>query len=317
MDVGALDLGSNSFHMLVASVGGGVITKLGSQKHTLRLGAHVQRAGFIPETPFREALDAVCRLVDYARTLCDARVVAVGTSALRDAANGAEFVGAVSEATGVRVEIVSGELEARLVYEGARSGLHGLPPRVGVVDIGGGSVEIAIGQDGTCLPVASLPLGFLRLGRSRGLGGSVDLHTGIERVRGEGRHVHALAAARRLAPEAWVFCGGTARAFHAVARRIAGVERTLSARVVREVAAFLCAADRDLLLAQGVDSARVETLGAGAVVLSALVDALEARAIAISPGGLREGVVLREAGVLGIETKRRSAARHAPILAFQ
>lgn len=306
MDVAALDLGSNSFHSLVARVHGGTLTKLGSQKHALRLGAHLQTSRSIPKAPFEQALSAVRSLVAHARAFPAARIVAVGTSALREATNGGEFVRAVLAETGVRVDIVSGSMEARLVYEGARSALAALPRRVGVIDIGGGSVEIAVGGEGVCTPVATLPLGCLRLGRARGLGGTIDLTAASALVLQHG--AEALAEARRLAPEAWVFCGGTARAFGGVAARIAKVEpRSVSLRCVQEVAAFLCAADADVLLAQGVNEARVETLGAGGAVLSALAVALDVRAIAISPGGLREGIALREAGVFSAEAKRRSS----------
>ncbi|HEY8946110.1 MAG TPA: hypothetical protein VIM73_17700, partial [Polyangiaceae bacterium] len=174
MDFAALDLGSNSFHLLVVREAGNALTKLASEKRTLGLGRYVKATGRLPREAFEDALKAVESLIRRARQFPGVRLNVVGTSALRDAANGGEFAHAVAERTGVEIEIVSGETEARLVYQGARHG-HALPARIAVLDLGGGSVEIAVGDRESCRPLASLPLGFLRVGSARGVGGTLDL----------------------------------------------------------------------------------------------------------------------------------------------
>lgn len=303
MDIAALDLGSNSFHMLVARVSGDRLAKLGSRKYVLGLGAYVQRPGGIPAAVREQALCAVESMAAYARTFRHVRIVAVGTSALREASNGPELARAIQEHTGIPVDVVSGDVEAELVYAGARSALPGLPESVAVVDLGGGSLEIAAGREGSCRPVASLPLGFLRLGRARGVGGTLDLASARALA---GPSLGGVAPRlRSLAPDAWVFSGGTARAFGEVARRVAGVDITrIRARVVLEVADFVVNASASTLAAHGVDPARLPTLGAGAAMLGAAVEALAIRTIAISAGGLREGIVLKESARL-VEARRR------------
>lgn len=305
MHLAALDLGSHSFHMLVARVSRGRVVKLGSRKHVLGLGAYIQRSGRIPADICDEALCAAAALAAYARTFEPVRIAAVGTSALREAANGPELARAIQEQTGVCIDIVSGEEEAALVYAGARSALPDLPVSCAVLDLGGGSLEIAAEQLGACRPIASLPLGFLRLGRARGVGGSLDIAAARSVVEsGLGGVAPRL---RALAPEVWVFSGGTARAFGRLARRLAGVDPAhLRTRVVLEVADFVVNASASTLAAHGVDAARLQTLGAGAAVLATAAEALGIESIAISPGGLREGIVLRESALVA-EGRRRVA----------
>jgi exopolyphosphatase / guanosine-5'-triphosphate,3'-diphosphate pyrophosphatase len=307
MDLAALDLGSNSLHLLVARANGARFTKLASEKRTLGLGRYVRMTGRLPAGVFESAVDAVVELIDHARRFHGVRLVVVGTSALRDAQNGSDFVRAVETRTGVQIEIVTGDVEARLVYEGARSGLN-LPERIAVIDIGGGSVEIAVGEGAACTPVASLPLGFLRAGSARGVGGSVDLPGARERVAQIAED--AARRARAWDPQAWVFSGGTARAFASVSSRLFGVESNpIGSARVRDTAAILTEADSVRMLELGVDPARVSTLGAGAAVLAALVEQFQAHAIRVSPGGLREGMLLRELASHAAERRRPTPSR--------
>ena len=147
MRLGALDLGSNSFHLLVARVDGrGRFQKVTGRKAMLRLEEAVAASGRIQPELFASALDAVGELIAVAREHDADDVILAGTSALREAENGAAFAAAVRARHGVPVEILSGEEEGRLVYHGARSRIDELPTRVAVLDLGGGSVEAAVGD---------------------------------------------------------------------------------------------------------------------------------------------------------------------------
>lgn len=300
MDIAALDLGSNSFHLLVGRSLDGRILKLESRKVVLALGAHVHRTGRIPPREFLRGLEVVEAMLREAHRTPNVRVAVVGTSALREAVNGIDFARAVLARTGVGVEILSGDVEGRLVFDGARSALVGLPRRLAVVDIGGGSVEIAVGEGAECRHVTSLQHGFLRVH------GQVE-PDGAERVRAlvssEVRRVHGSSV------DAWVFSGGTARAFGKLAQALRGADpRRMSARLVQDVAELVSRMDARRLRALGVDAARSETLVAGTAVLAGVVDGLGAGYIAISPGGLREGVILREARAAVREVRRNGVA---------
>jgi len=167
MKLAALDLGSNSFHLLVADMDrSGAFTKLGSHKEVLGLGNVVREHGRLTDQAFDAALSSVSGMVEVARELGAEKLSTVATSALRDARNGQAFVQTCYEQLGVEVELLSGDEEARLAYRGARSALQLTNGRVVVADIGGGSVELASGDGADCDAVQSLPLGFLRLARA-------------------------------------------------------------------------------------------------------------------------------------------------------
>jgi exopolyphosphatase/guanosine-5'-triphosphate,3'-diphosphate pyrophosphatase len=260
----------------------------------IRLAEAVAATGRIQPETFARALDAVGELIAVARANDARDIVLAGTSALREAENGRAFAAAVVARHGLPVEILSGEEEGRLVYHGARSRLAELPARVGVVDLGGGSVEVAVGED-TCLFSASLPLGFLRLARVFDARGGLD-RTGIA---GLGAHVRAVAEPlveelRALAPRAWLLSGGTARALG----RVLGLEpgATLSARRLVSEAERFASADASRLVGLGVDPARARGFGLGVLTLATLAEMAGAPAVRVTPGGLREGILLREIG---------------------
>lgn len=291
MDVAALDLGSNSFHLLVARVRGGLPPeKLTSSKETLRFGESVHRTGSIAEDKFARGISTLETMLAIARSFGCERIAAVGTSALRDASNGAAFLEKARQRCGIGVDLLSGDEEAELVYRGVSSASYDLPARLGIVDIGGGSVEIAAGQSQVCELVRSLPLGFLRFGRVQGIAESRAVTAKVNA--GAADAVHWLRAYR---PNGWVFTGGTARAFDGVARRLYPASApALSAVSVQRVATAVAVADSGRLRELGVPVARLETFAAGVAVLAALVEQVGAPSIRICRAGLREGVVARE-----------------------
>jgi len=301
MKVAALDLGSNSFGLLVGRArGDGSVEKLTSQKEPVRLGQAVAASGAIPEAAFERALAVVRGFCDTARELEAECVAAVGTSALRDATNGGEFVRAVAKRFGLGVQLVSGDEEARLVYSGARSALADLPERMLVIDLGGGSAELAVGDGDQCLAVESLPLGFLRVARELELTSTLN-GAAVARVNARVRETADGVLGRLVAfmPRAFVLSGGTARTLGRVAAAL-GV-RELTGTELRRLASHLAARDPSHLTVLGVEASRASVFGVAMVVLAALVELTGANAVRVSPAGLREGIVLRE-------TKNRAPA---------
>jgi exopolyphosphatase/guanosine-5'-triphosphate,3'-diphosphate pyrophosphatase len=287
MHFAAMDLGSNSFHLLVAKRGvHGALLRLGSYKEVLRLTASTDEHGALPPAVLARALDAVGTMLAFARSF-GAVPLAVGTSALRNARNGRDFVAAARSRFGLEIEILSGPLEAELVYRGGRGGLSGLPNRVAVVDLGGGSLEVAVGDADRCRYTGTLELGFLGFAADKRRDAEIR-----ERVQRESAAV--AARVRELSPEACIATGGTARALAKILGPAARVEgRPVRREELRALARELLHAGTSRLVELGVEPERRDTLGVGATVLSALVDELGAPSLRISPGGLREGVVLR------------------------
>src|SRR5690349_16164417 len=136
MKLAALDLGSNSFHLLVADVDeSGELRKIHSQKDVLRLGSVVQERGQLSEDSMSAAFASVSSLVVAARALEAEKLLAVATAAVRDARNGAAFCELCRDELGLDIELLSGSDEARLAYVGARSAIGSTTGRVLVVDV--------------------------------------------------------------------------------------------------------------------------------------------------------------------------------------
>lgn len=288
MKLAALDLGSNSFHLLVADVGvSGELLKLHSHKELLRLGSVVQQSGQLSEAAFHAAYASVARLSAMARALGAEKLLAVATSALREARNGCELLALCQESLGVEVELLSGGDEARLAYLGARSALGFTKGRALVVDIGGGSVELAVGDSSSCELVQSLPLGFLRLGHAfplSELGGAQRLSRYVQ--------LECEKARWQLGRfETLLLSGGTARA---LGKLLGGGVASASTAQVLGLCERLVQSSPQELCALGVEPARAANLAAGAAVISGILAGFGEREVRVSPRGLREGVLLRE-----------------------
>src|SRR3954454_18593809 len=164
MRIAALDLGSNSFHLLVADVHvDGTFTAVAREKEMLRLGDDVARHGRIPPATADRAVAAVRRLRQLADGLGAGEVIAQATSAIRTAANGSELVDRIEAETGVEVEVIYGNEEALLVFAAVRASVVLEPAPALCIDIGGGSVEIMIGDASGLRWATSVPLGVGRL----------------------------------------------------------------------------------------------------------------------------------------------------------
>ncbi|HVY31339.1 MAG TPA: hypothetical protein VHB79_32525 [Polyangiaceae bacterium] len=288
MKAAALDLGSNSFHLLVADIGrSGELEAIDSRKAVLRLGTVVQEQGRLSDQAFADALTAVGQLAAFAKQAGAEKLTTVGTSALRDARNGHAFCEACSTRWGVEVELLSGDEEARLAYVGARSGLRLPGGRTLVADLGGGSLELAVGDGPSCDGASSLPLGFLRLARAFNV---ADV-AGTARL---SRYVQLECEKARWQLgrfDTLLLSGGTARA---LGKLLGGGIASISSTQVIDLCDTLALMDCNALLERGVGRNRALTLATGAAVMSGVVAGFGRRELRISPRGLREGVLLRD-----------------------
>ncbi len=160
----AIDIGSNSVRLLAAEVDGkGGRTTLLEDRQVTRLGASVFRTGQISA----EAMDLVTGILSrYAQSYKKLDVVgvrAVATSAVRDASNQADFLDRASRAIGAPVEIISGQEEARLIHVGVQDRWPHPKQRILIIDVGGGSAEVIVGDNGKQAAAFSRPLGAVRL----------------------------------------------------------------------------------------------------------------------------------------------------------
>ncbi len=164
MRIAALDLGSNSFHLLVAeATEKGKLEVLAREKDMLRLGDDVGRTGRISKPKADAAADSIRRLVAVARSLGVDEIVVKATAALREAENGSDLVDRLENEGKINIQVISGHEEARLVYTAVRSAVALEPSPVLCLDLGGGSLEMMVGDQAKLEWSASLRLGVGRL----------------------------------------------------------------------------------------------------------------------------------------------------------
>ena len=164
MNLAVFDIGTNSIHMLVVEIRPDLSFEvLCHEKDTTRLGDGSFESRRLRKPAMGRALGVLERFQKIAKTSEVKNVVAVATSAVRDAKNGREFVREIYRRTGIRVRIISGNEEARLIELGARSSIETQGKKALVVDIGGGSLELILGDGRTHHFIESFPLGVARL----------------------------------------------------------------------------------------------------------------------------------------------------------
>ena len=164
MVLAGLDIGTNTFRLLVAKINSsGRLQELHSEQRIIRLGEGLGRNGHLQPQAMGRAINALKAFGAVLKRFKVDVVVAVATSAVREAANGLEFVKAIQQETGIEVEVISAEEEARRTLLGVLAGFHEAPQSFLVMDIGGGSTEFMWGDRQELHGVMSTDLGVVRL----------------------------------------------------------------------------------------------------------------------------------------------------------
>src|SRR5499426_1260125 len=162
--VAAIDIGSNSIRQIVADVSPeGAIQVVDEMKAAPRLAAGLSKTGELADTSIRAALEAIERMATLAKQLGASRIDAVATSAVREANNAASLLAEITRATGLKVRVLDGDEEARLSFRSAVAHFDMGVGRTVVMDIGGGSLELALSAEGVIERLGSLPFGAIRL----------------------------------------------------------------------------------------------------------------------------------------------------------
>ena len=308
MRLGVLDVGSNTVHLLVVDAHqGGRPVPAFSHKAELRMGEHLDADNRLTDDCCDRLLDFVQEALRIAEDKGVRKILAFATSAVRDATNGDELLARIEAETNVDIQVLPGVDEARLTFLAARRWFGWSSGRLLMLDIGGGSLEVAEGLDEEPDQAVSLPLGAGRLTRDWFPG---DPPSG-EEVRALRRHVRAeiaTAAGMLLRDGPPNHAVATSKTFRQLAR-IAGaapsgegsyVRRVLKHSDVTALAERLpkltVAERRDL---PGVSQGRAHQLAAGAILADAAMDLLSLPELEICPWALREGVILRQLDVLG------------------
>src|SRR5688572_18461416 len=164
MRIAAVDMGSNSFHLLVVDAHpDGTFDVLLREKDVLRLGEVVTKTGGIPDADVERVLDTLRRFAGMAASIDATATVACATSAMREAENSAAVVDLIREETGIDVEVISGKREAELIFSAVRASLDLEPGPAVCFDLGGGSLEVTVGDNAGLAWSTSVHLGVARL----------------------------------------------------------------------------------------------------------------------------------------------------------
>ncbi len=316
----AVDVGSNTIHLVVAhpTEDGGDLVTLADELDLTRLGEDVSAIGAIGPERTARAISILREYAAKARSLGARELLAIATESVRAAANADEFLARVREETGITLQVITGEQEAALTYWGATSGLPATTERRAALDLGGGSMEVVVGEEARIQWRSSLPLGSGAM-HARYAPSDPPRATELDQVGAETRT--QLAALHVPLPVTQVIaCGGTATTLTMLAARAlhiaepedlaAGEEAPppetlhapnadgmrlglLTREQLEALASLLVATPAAQLTEQyEIPHARAVILGAGEAVLRAAVEHLGAEALSISRRGVREGAIL-------------------------
>jgi exopolyphosphatase/guanosine-5'-triphosphate,3'-diphosphate pyrophosphatase len=291
-----IDVGTNSVKLYVAERTARGWRTVDDRAVVTRLGEGLDETGALGPAAVARTVDAVCDLVRAARRAAAANVVAVGTAGLRIASDPSTFTDAVRDRCGVAVEVISGDEESRLGHLAATSGAGRADGRVVVVETGGGSSQFSFGEGDRVDERFSVDLGAVGLTERHGLDGPVPPAVV------EAAHADAASALGRLhgrpRPDAVVGIGGAVTNLAAVTHGLAEydpevVEGTVldRAEVDRQIERYrrLTADERREI--PGLQPLRAEVILAGAVIVRAILDALDAASVTVSTRGLRHALL--------------------------
>ena len=301
----AIDIGSNSVRQIVADVApDGAIRVVDEMRASPRLGAGLTEGGALADEAMRAAVEKVAHMVTLARQIGASKIEAVATSAVRDATNADVFLELVREQTGINVRVLSGREEALLGFRSALAHFDLADGRAAVMDIGGGSLELALSVDGLLERLESFPFGALRLTEQ-------FLREPIRRrdVRKLRKHVREELRGRLRARD-WrraqlIASGGTftTLASMSLARQdITTAQTVQGSRVARSELEHILEALQDMSLEErravpGLSAARADIIVAGLAVAAEVIARLDAPELSVSAYGIREGLLLETARI--------------------
>lgn len=305
----AVDLGSNSFHMIIARLHEGQMEIVDREKDMVQLARGIRADGHLTVAAQTRALDCLKRFAERLRDIPPEQIRAVGTKSLRSASQSAAFLRQAEKILGTAIQIISGYEEARLVYAGLSHSVRNDQNHRLVVDIGGGSTEVIIGQDDEPILMESLSLGCVTFTErfmakaKNGLPGKKAMDKAylaacaeIETIR------HAYL------DMGWKIVYGTSGTARAIADLV--VDRDGGAVVSRASLDWLAEqVVRDKTLLSSVPGPRASVLPAGIAILKAVFDQLGVDVMHVSDYALKEGLIYDTIGRLADQDSRRNTVR--------
>ena len=283
----AIDLGSNSFHMLVARMQGDILETIDREKEMVQIARGIETDGSInPETQER-ALSCLHKFSERLRDIPDSQVRAVGTKTLRSSRNSSSFIKKAEKVLGSNIQIISGFEEARLVYAGLAHTVSNDHSKRLVIDIGGGSTEFVIGQDYSPILLESLNFGCVSYTKQ-------FMQSGINHENMHNAYLNACeeleSIRKNYLHEKWQLAYGTSGTMKAIAELTREFDggATITRETLRHLAQNVIKVG---ITSTNLQSLRKDVLPAGIAILQAIFDELKLDKIHVADATLKEGLI--------------------------
>jgi exopolyphosphatase/guanosine-5'-triphosphate,3'-diphosphate pyrophosphatase len=305
----AVDLGSNSFHMIVASYDNQRIRIIDRIKKMIQLASGLDKNDNLTEASMLRALECLEEFGQRIREIPQDNVRVVGTNTLRQANNGARFIARARKALGHPIEIIAGLEEARLIYLGVAHSVYDNTSKRLVIDIGGGSTELIIGKGFSTHKMESHYMGCVNMSRrffASGVVSASNMQNAILAVRQELESIEG--SFKKTGWQKAIGSSGTILAINSIIRNKGwgrnGITRTALLRLKQEV---IKAGNMKKLSLPGLSAGRKPVFAGGLAILCGIFEAFEIRQLDVSDGALREGLLHDLIGRLHKQDIRDSA----------
>ena len=298
MRLGVLDMGSNTIHLQVVDAHPGARpAPASSQKFELRLTEYLDRNNHITDEGFDLLNKATAEVLKHAEEFKCEEILAFATSAIREADNGEKIISEIQKIHGIELQILSGDEEAQLTFLAARRWLGWSAGRLLVLDIGGGSLEMAVGNDESASSTLSLPIGAARMTREF-LTGDPYTSKSIKALTQYSQEMISQSVSGELAEHSADRIVATSKTFRTLARLTDHWYKDGGKFLELEALAAAIEKLKDLTNSQradlpGVSPSRAKQILAGAIVAESVMKHLSIEKVEICPWALREGIVLK------------------------
>lgn len=289
----AVDLGSNSFHMVVADFSDGHLRVIDRMKEMVRFASGLNNKKDLSEESMQVALECLQRFGQRIQEIPNSNVRAVGTNTLRLARNKETFLSQAHEALGHPIEIIAGREEARLIYSGVAHSSYDETSKRLVIDIGGGSTELIIGKGYDTFKTESLHMGCVNVGLQFFEDGKIKSKRMRKAILSAMQELGSISNSYKIT--GWDYAlgsSGTILAIRDVVQSQGWCDSGITADALARLTETLIAiGDSEVLNFEGLSDRRKPVFASGVAILSAIFEALELDKMNVSDGALREGLL--------------------------
>lgn len=292
--VAVLDLGTNTFHLLIVEISGRQFSKIYQERIYTKLGE--ERTETIGEAPFHRGIDALIHFSQIIKKHEVDHIKALGTAALREASNGTEFINTALASSGIAIQVIDGQIEADYIYKGVKLAIPPQSEPYIIMDIGGGSVEFIIADSSSVQYKESFKIGLSPLHAAADISdvAAVDdvvhLHKWLA-----GRLSKLYAAIQRFKPASLV---GSAGAFEVVVTMSGGDLNSTATSYPIDIKSItdlyvrvLQSSKEEKLSMPGLPKERVDYIAAAFVLIWHIIDTVQPSNIIVSKYALKEGTI--------------------------